>query len=149
MKFASICTFASGTSAARRAPGCTIGADLDRLVADDAIDRRADLREGQVALGLVDRRLQLGGDALRLGLLRAQHLDIGLRRRQRGLGALHGGFGAVAVGLGLVEARLAGEVGLGKLLLALVIGLRARSASACAASICAAAWATEARAAST
>ena len=63
-------------------------AGLDRLVADDAVERRADLGEGEVALGLVHGGLQFGRDLLGFRLLR-------LRRPHWRCAAVEGGLGAL------------------------------------------------------
>ena len=59
---------------------------------------------------------------LGLGLLRPQHLDIGLLGRELGLGAADRRLRPVAIEGRLVEPRLAGEVGLAELYLPLELG---------------------------
>ena len=108
-----------GDARARR----DIGTGLDRLVADDAVERRPDHREGDVALGPIDGGAQLGGQALGLALLGMQNLHIRFGRDQAGLGTLHRRIPAVAVGLGLVEARFRDVIGL-HLRRAIVVGER-------------------------
>ena len=103
--------------------GLHIGSDLHRLVADDAVDGRADFREGEIALRLVHGGPVLVRQTLTLVLLCGQDLHIRLGGGCRGLGALHLGIGPVAGGLGVLEGSLAGIVGLGELLLARIIAL--------------------------
>ena len=98
-------------------------ADHRRLVADDAVERRADFGEREVALGL-----GLGGDefaahALGFGLLGLEHvggvLGAGERGHGGGLRSERGGErggGAGAVGGRLLEALLRAEIGVGELL---------------------------------
>ena len=58
--------------------------EFDRAVADDAVERRADLGEREVALGLLLGIDQFGAGALRLELLRLQHVEIRLGAGERG-----------------------------------------------------------------
>ena len=73
----------------RRQPrvGLDVGADLHRLVADHAVERRADGGERQVALRFRHGSAQLARDALGLGLLGVQHVDVRVLGRQRRLGS--------------------------------------------------------------
>jgi hypothetical protein len=50
-------------------PGLNIFAKLRRPVADDAVERRDDRGEGEIALGLGERGFELAARALRLDLL--------------------------------------------------------------------------------
>ena len=58
--------------------GLHIGSDLHRLVADDAVDGRADFREGEIALRLVHGGPVLVRQTLALVLLCGQNLHIRL-----------------------------------------------------------------------
>ena len=98
-------------------------ADHRRLVADDAVERRADFGEREIAFGL-----GLGGDefaahALGLGLLGLEHLGGVLGAGERGDGGGLGGErrgerrgGAGAVGGRLFEALLRAESDVGEFL---------------------------------
>ncbi len=123
--------------------------DLDRLVADDAVERRADFGEGEIALRALDRRHQFAARMLGFDLLALQHVEIGgvpgklrLRRSERGLGAGGGGGGALLVGVRLLQPLLRAEAGQRKLLRAvelqrgaLLVGVGAVGAGACGADL--------------
>ena len=55
-------------------------ADLHGAVADHAVEGRLDHREGQIALGLGERGLELLQGARGFFLLRLEHIDVGARR---------------------------------------------------------------------
>ena len=59
-------------------------ADLGRLVADDAVERRDDAGEGKIALGLVERGHEFAALARRLVALGLQDVEIGLGAFERG-----------------------------------------------------------------
>ncbi len=106
--------------------GLHVIADLGRAVADDAVDRRADLGERQIALGLGERGPQLRERRHGFLLLRLEHADIGDGVVERGLRAQHRRIGLVAVGDRLFERLLAGELLALERLLALVFELHPR-----------------------
>ncbi|CAD5251153.1 hypothetical protein BOSE21B_10914 [Bosea sp. 21B] len=87
-------------------------AELHVGVGDEAVDRRRDRHEGEVARRLVLGDLELVDLAGGLDALRLQHLNIGLRLHDAGLGAGERGDGLVACGGGGVERRLR-AIGLG------------------------------------
>ena len=68
--------------------GLHVVAGLHRAVADHAVERRADDGERQIALGLGERGLELVERTDRFLLLALEHVDIGRRRIDRGLGAV-------------------------------------------------------------
>ena len=59
--------------------GLHVVAGLHRAVADHAVDRRADVGERQIALGLGERGLEFVERTDRFLLLALEHVDIGLR----------------------------------------------------------------------
>ena len=100
-------------------------AELHGAVADHAVDRRLDLGECQIALGLGQSRLEFGERARRLLLLRLQHTDLRLRAVDRGCRVGHRRHGLVAIGDRLLKRLPAGELLAGQRLLAVVFGLHA------------------------
>ena len=106
--------------------GLRILTELDRLVADDAVEGGADFGEGEIALGLLLRGDEFGAHPLRLDSLRLQHVEIGLGAGER---ASRGGFAAFGAG---ERGHRAGAVGgrLFETLLRAEIGRRRASASA-------------------
>ena len=108
-------------------PGCDDIADLGRLVADDAVERRDDSGEGESRSALSSAVIEFGALAARLVALRLQHVEIGLgafeRRGGRSgarLGGGQRGGRAVAIGGRLLEPLLRAEIRLRELLRAVV-----------------------------
>ena len=58
-------------------PGLHVVAGLHRAIGEHAVDRRADHGEGEIALGLGQRRLEFVERARGLLLLRLEHVEIG------------------------------------------------------------------------
>ena len=133
-------------------------ADLGRLVADDAVERRDDAGERQIALRLGERGHQFAALARRLVALGLQDVEIGFGAFQRGdgrggarLGGGQRGGGAVAVGGRLFEPLLRAEIRLGELQRAVVFERGALDVGLGALQLrlrrltCASAWAMTAR----
>src|SRR5262249_53169954 len=89
--------------------GLHVVAHLDRAVAHRAVEGRAYLREGEIALGLGERGLQLLERAPRLFLLALGDLDARRRGGDRRLRALHRRIGLIAAGTRLLLGLAAGE----------------------------------------
>ena len=87
-------------------PGLEVLSGLDGFVADDAVERCLEGREGEVALGHGERGLQFAADLLGLDLLSFQHVDGGFGRGHDGGGAGDRGVRTVSVGASLVEPLL-------------------------------------------
>ena len=130
----------SGTSAIRRVPGWTKLPTCGGLVADDAVERRDDAGERQIAFRLGERRLEFAALAARFVALGLEDVEIGLGAFDRGDGRSGGrpgggkrGGGAVAIGGRLFEPLLRAEIRLRELERTVVfergpldVGLRAK-----------------------
>ena len=88
----------------------------------------ARLEEGQIALDLSKRGLELTQGARGFFSLRLQHLDIGDRRLDRRVRCLDGGHGLVIVGLRLLERSTAVDLPRRQVLLALQLEVGADGA---------------------